>query len=141
MKFTLTLTSLSLLFIGCTTSNSLPPQYRQQAPKIAEQPTLVKVTRDTRTKHKMQKVDEQNFSDSYMYPEDGKLAKKDPVKKIVASVEPNTTTTPKVEVLSHGMSKDECILMMGEEKFAHYAQMFGGDTGAIKRCAMLKAMR
>jgi hypothetical protein len=141
MKLTLALTLLSLLFVGCTSSNSVPPEYRTQVPTIVEKPPVVKAINPKYKKHKMQEVDEKNFSDNYMYPEDGKLAKKDPIKKAIPKMENNTTIVPKTPIASHGMSKSECISMMGEDKFEHYSKMFGGDAGAIKRCAMIKGMQ
>jgi len=138
MKFTLFFSVLSLLFVGCTSSNSVPPQYRVAT--TTTQAPIVKTNRDMRPKHEMKEVDEKNFSDSYMYPEDGKLAKKDPVKKVLAKAESNTTIAP-VVVTSSAMGKAECIAMMGEDKFIHYTQVLGSQSAAIKRCAMLKAMQ
>jgi hypothetical protein len=39
------------------------------------------------------------------------------------------------------VSREECIAMIGQEKFDRYTRMLGGESGAIKRCTMLKAMK
>jgi hypothetical protein len=60
-----------------------------------------------------------------MYPE----SKKPVVKKVAKKSTPSTTK----------MTQQECISLIGQERFDKYAQMFGGDSGAIKRCKMIKA--
>jgi hypothetical protein len=47
----------------------------------------------------------------------------------------NQTTTA-----SSMMGREECISMIGADKFEKYTQMFGNEAASIKRCAMLKAM-
>jgi hypothetical protein len=49
-------------------------------------------------------------------------------------------TTPK-PTLSSSMSKSECISMIGQAKFDRYSKRFGGESGAIKRCAILKKLK
>jgi len=39
------------------------------------------------------------------------------------------------------MTKDECISMIGRTKFERYSKRFGGESGAIKRCAILKKLK
>lgn len=78
-------------------------------------------------------IEDDNHQESYMYPEDGKSAKKDPVKKEIVTEE----ETP---VISE-MSKEACISMIGQEKFDKYSEMFGNEEASIKRCSMMKAMQ
>jgi len=77
---------------------------------------------------KLKKVEDNNYSSGYMYPEDTKAAKKDSTeKKIKTSV-------------SSSMSREECIAMISQEKFDKYTSIFGSEAASIKRCVMLKAM-
>jgi len=80
-------------------------------------------------KHIPKAVEDNNYSDKYMYPEDSKAAKKDPVKE-------ETTNS-----VSSIMTKEECIAMISQEKFDRYTAMFGNEAASIKRCAMIKAMK
>lgn len=145
MKHTLFLLLFATLFIACTSSNSLPPQYQKQivptpVPTPIAKPKVQPKQKDPRAKHEMQKVEVNNYTDTYMYPEDGKLAKKDPVAKVKAP-DSNSTIPAPAPIASNSMGKEECISMMGEDKFAHYSKMFGSDAGAIKRCTMIKGMQ
>lgn len=67
-----------------------------------------------------------------MYPED----KQTPAKTVEKAPTPTEPTTPSV-----GMSKEECIAMITQEKFDKYTEMFGSEEASIKRCNMLKAMQ
>jgi len=78
---------------------------------------------------KLKKVEDKNYSTNYMYPEDTKAAKKDPI-------ETYSTT----HVATKSMSKQACISMITQEKFEKYTSMFGSEAAAIKRCVMLNAM-
>ena len=77
---------------------------------------------------KLKKVEDDNFSPDYMYPEAKKPKSPKPTKLVKNDI-------PNVSV----MNKDECVSLIGQERFDKYAQMFGGDSGAIKRCKMIKA--
>jgi len=39
------------------------------------------------------------------------------------------------------MTKEACISMIGQTKFDRYSKRFGGESGAIKRCAILKKLK
>lgn len=80
---------------------------------------------------KLKKVEDNNYSSSYMYPGAQK-----PKPKVTATPKPTTTSST-----SASMGKPECIAMIGQEKFDKYTQMFGSEAASIKRCNMLKAMR
>lgn len=135
----LTLLLSSTLFVGCGLSshyNAIPPQ--PATPSIPVVPPVTKASTNTvknpshysHKNHKMKKVEDKNYSDTYMYPEDNSSAKKDPVKVNPSTPTPSTPT----------MSKEECISMIGEDKFTKYTQMLGSEASSIKRCSMLKAM-
>jgi len=91
---------------------------------------IKKAPRPPKKHIKLKKVDETNYSDKYMYPEDTAAAKKDPIVK---------TETPALS--TNSMNKAECISMISQEKFDKYTAMFGSEAASIKRCTMLKAMR
>ena len=76
----------------------------------------------------LKKVEDKNYADHYMYPEDTSAAKKDPSEK----------SSPKK--IQTSMNKEACIQMISQEKFDRYTKMFGSEDASIKRCAMLKAM-
>jgi uncharacterized protein YcfL len=76
---------------------------------------------------KLKKVEDNNYSSDYMYPDDKKTKKK---------TAPVTTVSQ-----SSLMSKAECIAMIGEAKYARYTEMFGSEAAALKRCAMIRAMK
>ena len=108
---------------------------------IEEKPTHVKKyvkkrVKKTTKKHtlpkkkiKLKKVEDTNYDDSYMYPEDTKAAKKDFIERQKSVVTPQKS-----------MTKEACIAMIGQEKFDKYTTMFGSEASSIKRCVMLKAM-
>ncbi|RRS31188.1 MAG: hypothetical protein P794_04455 [Epsilonproteobacteria bacterium (ex Lamellibrachia satsuma)] len=131
--------SLSTIFfiIGC----------RSQAPEIAQRSVSTVQRTDTghmirqsipqrpRKKITLKKVEDDNFSEAYMYPED-KGKKEEKIKK-VKNIEANSTSSTLVQ----NMTKEECIGMIGQKKFDKYTQLFGNEASSIKRCAMLKAMQ
>ena len=78
---------------------------------------------------KLKEVEDDNFSSDYMYPETNKKsAKKVAEAPVVADAAP-----------VHAMTNEECIAMIGQEKFNKYSEMFG-TAGALKKCKMLKAL-
>jgi hypothetical protein len=125
MEKWITLALSLVLFTGCIQQSV--PEYRpvhtvpKVQPKPAE-PTPPKI------QHTLKKVEDTNFSPDYMYPETGT---KQSVKKKDNTMETVTTQ----------MSKEECIGMIGQEKFDRYTQMLGSEAGAIKRCVLLKSMQ
>lgn len=48
------------------------------------------------------------------------------------------TSAPKLQT---NMSKSECISLIGQTKFERYSKRFGGEAGALKRCAILKKLK
>jgi hypothetical protein len=129
MKLTLILILGVTLFIGCG-SRGHHVQIIEKQPQPAIKHTVEKKTLPPAPKKniKLKEVDDTNYSDKYMYPEDTAAAKKDPIKSTESSTTSNT------------MTKEECISMISQEKFDKYTTMFGSEAASIKRCAMLKAM-
>jgi PBP1b-binding outer membrane lipoprotein LpoB len=126
MKFWMMLSASVLFIAGCATQTKQPaPVMEQNLTKVTPKP----VPQAPKRHIKLKEVQANNYSSSYMYPETNVL-KREVVK--VASAE---TTT------QGGMSKEECIGMIGQEKFNKYTQMFGDEAASIKRCAMIKAMQ
>ena len=120
-KFWIILVSAALFIAGCA----------DRTPTVAKK---VHVPQRVHKKIKLKKVEDDNFSSEYMYPED--KVKKEKVVKVAEAESTVTATTT-----TSAMSKEECVGMIGQEKFDKYAQMFGNEASSIKRCAMLKAMQ
>ena len=130
----------TILFVGCISKEPIPiieerivptPQIEEVVKPIKEHIIKQKALPSApKKKIKLKKVEDKNYSDKYMYPEDTKAAKKDPVIK-------SKTVTNTASV----MTKTECISMISQEKFDKYTAMFGSEAASIKRCTMLKAMR
>ncbi|MFT7879199.1 MAG: hypothetical protein ABXS91_02290 [Sulfurimonas sp.] len=121
---------LTLLVAGCSSS-----QQEKVYPK-GEEASSQTVTKKQYTAappkrtFKPKVVQADNYSSEYMYPSD--KVQSTPVKK----------TQDKEESLSsETMTKEECIAMIGKEKFEKYTEMFSGEAAAIKRCRLLKAMQ
>jgi hypothetical protein len=89
------------------------PKYKKSLPKPPKK------------KIKLKKVEDDNFSEGYMYPQTQKKTTTKP-----------TSTTASTHL---NMTKEECIGLIGEEKFYKYAEMLGSEAAPIKRCAILKA--
>jgi len=80
--------------------------------------------RPPKKKIKLQKVKDNDFDSSYMYPTETKKSDKKPINVVKSSV---------------GMTKAECISMITQAKFDKYTAMFGSEAASIRRCKMLKA--
>jgi hypothetical protein len=80
---------------------------------------------------KLKKVEDNNFSSGYMYPQ----TKQKPKKKLKPKSRKASLKNSSI------MGKAECITMIGQAKFDKYTQMFGNESASIKRCKMLKAMK
>lgn len=142
-------TALALImFSGCssrTQALQLQKQNAQQALLIQQQQAQIdalneklKAKAKTRKRSalpqapkkniKLKKVEDNNYTSKYMYPG---APKKKPV-KVAQLAKPNAGAT---------MDKAQCINMIGADKFAKYAEMFGSESASIKRCSMLQAMK
>lgn len=136
------ISAVALFFISGCVPNS---QYTQLQKRNAQQASLIQQQQAQinamKGKHstghaqkapkkniKLKKVEDDNYSSEYMYPQT-----KTKPKKPVALAETSNVNAP--------MDKTECITMIGQEKFDTYTQMFGNEAASIKRCAMLKAMK
>jgi hypothetical protein len=98
--------------------------------KVPKRTTTRKLPPKPKKNIKLKKVEDNNYSSSYMYPGAQK-----PKPKVTA---PKPTTTSSTTT---SMGKPECIAMIGQAKFDKYTKMFGSEAASIKRCNMLKAMR
>lgn len=52
-----------------------------------------------------------------------------------------TVTVSRVKKNKMGMTKKECVAMVGQEKFDIYSKKFGGDAGVLKRCTIIKKLK
>ncbi|OQX49720.1 MAG: hypothetical protein B5M46_04060 [Epsilonproteobacteria bacterium 4484_20] len=120
----------SLFFTACSNT---APQIKQQPVKVKETNTTnyTAVPPPPKKKIVLKEVQDDNYSPEYMYPED--KYKKD---KLV-----ETATETPVEAVTPSMSREECIGMIGQEKFDKYTEMFGNESASIKRCTLLKSMQ
>jgi hypothetical protein len=143
MKYTISSISvLVLLFNGCSQIPELSvPEKKSNfikhkdhnvtAPKPKHTTKKIKHTipKKPKKKIKLKTVEDQNFSPDYMYPTTSKTTKK------IAQIQPIKDTPAQTSA----MSKDECISMIGQERFDRYIQLLGSQSSAIKRCQMIKA--
>jgi hypothetical protein len=151
MKYKISATiTLAILFTGCNEipqiphphvnnhqGNFVPSDTKELSKPMDENETKVKKPKIKKPiKHsnpkppkkdiKLKEVHDENFSPDYMYPTEKKSPKK-------VAPKPKPATTKKA------MGKDECISLIGQERFDRYTQMLGSQDGAIKRCEMIKA--
>jgi hypothetical protein len=132
MKQWLILPAMTLLLVGC--GSTQPPVYRpiQEQPKPEPKPVAVTPEKPTQV-HELKEVQDDNFDPDYMYPETPQRKHKEP------KPQPTAVSTP--VVTSESMGRDECIAMIGQEKFDKYTQMLGSENAAIKRCVLMKSMK
>jgi len=123
-KFWILLATAALFIAGC--ADKTPT-----VTKATVKETNVTVPQRVHKKIELKEVQDDNYSSEYMYPED--KVKKTKVVKVAA--------TETVATTANTMSKEECVSMIGQEKFDKYTQMFGNEASSIKRCAMLKSMQ
>jgi len=126
MKFLIPILGTALMIVGCQQQ----PAVQQPAPVSKPKPKAY-TAKPPKKNIKLKEVEDENFSSEYMYPQTDKKAAKKPEEVTTVATE----NTP-----AAAMTNKECISMIGREKFDKYAQMFGGDAGALKKCEMLKAL-
>ena len=126
-KFWIIFATVALFIAGC--ADKTPT-----VTKTTVKETNIPVPQRIDKKIELKEVQDGNYSSAYMYPED--KAKKEKVVKVAEAESAATVATT-----ANAMSKEECVSMMGQEKFDKYTQMFGNEASSIKRCAMLKAMQ
>ena len=120
---------LTLFIVGCSSTQSEKVSLKEtQKPQVETTQQYTPAPPKNSFKPKVVQVD--NYTSEYMYP--SKKMQPTPVNQ-VDQEEQNTATET--------MTKEECIAMIGEEKFEKYTQMFSSEASAIKRCMLLKAMR
>ena len=119
---------LTLFIVGCSSTQSEKVSLKEtQKPQVETTQQYTPAPPKNSFKPKVVQVD--NYTSEYMYP--SKKMQPTPVNQ-VDQEEQNTATET--------MKKEECIAMIGEEKFEKYTQMFSSEAAAIKRCMLLKAM-
>jgi len=132
MKYLYIFVTATLIFTGCA----------EQHIKVKKSSVTAKETNTTKyvappppKKHiELKEVQDDNYSPEYMYPDD--KYKKD---KLVKTEPENADDS--IEKAAAHMSKEECISMIGQEKFDKYTQMYGSESASIKRCTLLKSMQ
>jgi hypothetical protein len=125
-----TLLSTALLIVGCG------KQPQPKVIKVVEKPKPKKryvAPKAPKKNIELKEVEDENFSSEYMYPD----AKKKETAKVSESTTPVTSESSPAVV---SMNNSECIAMIGQEKFDKYSEMYGGASGALKKCKMLKAL-
>lgn len=128
-----TLLSAALLFAACTETQ---PKVKKVQPHKEANATKRYVAPPPPKKHiELKEVQDDNYSPEYMYPDD--KYKKD---KLVED-KPGDTADASLEKAAASMSRDECISMIGQEKFDKYTQMYGSEDASIKRCTLLKSIQ
>jgi len=125
MKYLIPVIGTALMMVGCQQQPAVQP-----APVVKPKPKT-HAAKPPKKNIKLKEVEDENFSSEYMYPETDKKAAKKPEAVTTVATE-NTSVS--------AMTNEECISMIGQERFEKYAQMFGGDAGALKKCKMLKAL-
>jgi len=145
MKYQITfISTVVLLFTGCNEipqipqphvphnkSNFVTPQDNNLSKPIDQNATTrVQQTIPKKPKKniKLKTVEDKNFSPDYMYPST-------PTPKVQKKTVVSAPKTTKAST----MSKDECISMIGQERFDRYVQMLGSQNDAIKRCQLIKS--
>jgi len=130
----LSIIGTSFFFAACSNTS---PHIKQQPSKVqeAEKKNYAAVPPPPKKKIELKEVQDDNYSPEYMYPED--KYKKD---KLVEE-KPTGATEVSAETATPGMSREECISMIGQEKFDKYTEMFGNEAASIKRCTLLKSMQ
>jgi len=134
-KIILTLMGASLFFVACSDTQ---PQVLKAPVKVKEHnstmPKQYIVPPPPRKKIELKAVEDDNYSPEYMYPEDQykkeKLTEKSEIKSDLLREEAGSA-----------MSREDCIAMIGQEKFDKYTKMFGNESASIKRCTLLKSMQ
>jgi len=128
----ITLLSTALLVVGCVEQPK--PEVVKVVEKAKPKPKKKYVAPKAPKKNiKLKEVEDKNFSSEYMYPD----AKKKETTKIAKSTTPETSESAPIE---GSMNNSECIAMIGQEKFDKYSEIYGGSSGALKKCKMLKAL-
>jgi hypothetical protein len=106
----------------------------QQHPVQTKEANTTKPYREVppppKKKIELKEVQDDNYSPEYMYPDD--QYKKD---------KPAVSTDTTVKTATPSMTKEECVSMIGQEKFNKYSEMFGNESAPLKRCTLLKSMQ
>ncbi len=140
MNYLIIFISMLLFFTGCTTQNTRVAPKIDQAANISDnEKNTTKETISKKIPQKpkkiiaLKKVEDNNFSPEYMYPEDN-------AKEMKVAADAQETSTPP-EAPGPIITKEECISMIGQEKFDKYTALLGSEEASIKRCQMIKKVQ
>lgn len=141
MKYSISFVPILLLIIGCA------PQNNRIAPKADQTLSASTIEKNTTEKTiskkipprpkktiQLKKVEDDNFSPEYMYPED-----REKRTESIASAQQETPTPP--EAPGPIITKEECIDIIGQEKFDKYTALLGSEEASLKRCEIIKKVQ
>ncbi|KYJ86476.1 hypothetical protein [Sulfurovum riftiae] len=129
-----------LLILGITASfflgacSNTAPQIKQQPVQKPVKKEYAAVPPPPKKKIELKEVQDDNYSPEYMYPDDK-------YKKDKLAEKSKTTDEDPIEAATAAMSREECIGMIGQDKFDKYTEMFGNEAASLKRCTLLKSMQ
>jgi len=131
-RFAILLSTTLFCFNACSHTHTVPKI--QQVPVKAKETNstkpYTKVPPPPKKKIELKEVQDDNYSPEYMYPEDQ-------YKKDVPAPSAGTAS----QAAAPAMTKEECIGMIGQEKFDKYSEIFGNASAPLKRCRLLKSMQ
>lgn len=140
MKYLIIFVSLLFAITGCATQNTRTTPKIDQAPTIStneknatKETAKRKIAQKPKKIIELKKVEDNNFSSEYMYPENNAKEEK------TSPVAQDTPAPP--EAPGPIITKEECISMMGQEKFDKYTALLGSEEASIKRCQMIKKVQ
>jgi len=131
MKLWLSFFLLILLLSGCVSQQPVyrpAPATSKPEPEPEPEPEPVITQAKPKKIYQIKEVQDDNFSPEYMYPE-------------VPKSQPKTQKEESNSTVSVSMQKEDCIAMIGQQKFDKYTQMLGSESATIKRCILLKSMK
>lgn len=141
MKYSISFVPILLLIIGCAPQNNrIAPKADQTLPASAIEKNTAKETISKKIPPRpkktiqLKKVEDDNFSPEYMYPED-----REKRTESIASAQQETPTPP--EAPGPIITKEECIDIIGQEKFDKYTSLLGSEEASLKRCEIIKKVQ
>ena len=142
-KITLALTTTMLIFTACSNQEQVRHINKQMCDENQIKKETVhrkRVPKPPKKHVTLKKVEDENFSADYMYPTTKKSNTKEKV-ELSKNIETNQTKEEVVVLTkSSAMTKEECISMVGQEKFDSYTEMYGNIGSTLKKCKMLKEL-
>lgn len=141
MKYSISFVPILLLIIGCAPQNNrATPESGQTGhisaigQNIPKETIGKKIPPRPKKTIQLKKVEDDNFSPEYMYPED-----REKRTESIASAQQETPAPP--EAPGPIITKEECINMIGQEKFDKYTALLGSEEASLKRCEIIKKVQ